>query len=113
VRLCPGSVTNIELESDGAALTITLRDRRVIREPILDRDDARRRVSWSIESQRLNFYCASLQIFEAGIGNGRAVWIADFSPHAAKDALTEYIVGHLCAMKEHLERRWPFKSAVT
>jgi hypothetical protein len=54
-----------------------------------------------------------LQIFEAGIGNGRAVWIADFSPHAAKDALTEYIVGHLCAMKEHLERRWPFKSAVT
>jgi len=103
VRLAPGVLANTEMEPDGGARIVTFRDGRVVREPILDVDDGRRRASWSLETERLSFYCASLQVFDAGAGKTRAVWIADFLPHTAKEVLSSLIAGNLAAIKAHLE----------
>jgi uncharacterized protein YndB with AHSA1/START domain len=103
IRLCPAMLKHAELEPDGAARIVTFQDGRVVREPILDLDDDRRRLAWAAESERLVHYSASLQIFDAGAGQARAVWIADLLPHTATPVVAQLITGNLAAMKQHLE----------
>jgi hypothetical protein len=101
LRLCPGFVTNTVLE-EGARM-VTFANGLVVREVIVDLDDAARRLVWSARSERLSHHNASMQIFDEGDGRCRAVWIADLLPHEAAPAIAAMIDHGMAAMKKKLE----------
>ena len=102
-RLAPGFVTDTVLEDGGSARVVTFGNGMVARELIVDRDDAARRLAWSVVGGRMTHHNASLQIFAEGEGS-RAVWIADLLPHELGPAIGGMIAQGLEAMKKTLER---------
>ena len=100
-RLCPGFVVDTVLE-EGARL-VTFGNGMVVREVIIDLDDAAQRLVWSARSERLAHHNASMQIFDMGDGRCRAVWIADLLPNEAAAPVAAMIDQGMAAMKETLE----------
>ena len=84
-RLAPGFVSDCRLEP--GARVVTFANGMVARELIVDVDDQRRRVAWSVVGGRLSHHNASAQVFAEDDRSCRFVWIADFLP----DDLTERI----------------------
>ena len=110
-RLAVGFVTDCRL--DGDARIVTFANGLVAREPIVTIDDAERRLVWSAVGGRLSHYNASAQVFEAGEGRSRFVWIADLLPHEMAGAV-ETMIGHgIAAIKRTLETNWKKPSAET
>jgi hypothetical protein len=101
-RLAPGFVVDTVLE-EGARL-VTFANGMVVREVIVDLDDATRRLAWSARSERLTHHNASMQVFAEGAGRSRAVWIADLLPDAAAGPVSAMIDQGMAAMKAALER---------
>ncbi|TMA34296.1 MAG: SRPBCC family protein [Deltaproteobacteria bacterium] len=115
-RLAPGFVTDTKLE-DGARV-VTFGNGMVARELIVDLDDAKRRLAWSVQASRsepkeseghrgggrMTHHNASLQVFAEGEGRTRAVWIADLLPHELGPAISGMIAQGLEAIKKTLER---------
>jgi len=96
-RLVPGFVVDTVLE-DGAR-RVTFTGGFVARERIVDVDDARRRIAWSVVgSAHLEHHNASLQLFADG-ARTRAVWIADVLPNAAAPAVDAMIGQGIAAMQ--------------
>ncbi|SMF58456.1 Polyketide cyclase / dehydrase and lipid transport [Tistlia consotensis] len=77
-RLVPGFVVDTRLE-EGSRL-VTFAGGLVVRELIVDLDEAARRLVWAAVGGRLSHHNASLQVFEVGPGESRLVWVADFLP---------------------------------
>ena len=77
----------------------------VVREVIVDLDDAARRLVWSARGGRLTHHNASAQVFPDGEGRTRFVWIADLLPHELAGDVRAMIEQGLAAMKKTLERR--------
>ena len=102
-RLAPGFVTDTVLEDGGGARVVTFGNGMVARELIVDCDDAKRRLAWSVVGGRMTHHNASLQVFAEGEGS-RAVWIADLLPHELGPAIGGMIAQGLEAMKKTLER---------
>ena len=100
-RLVPGFVIATRVEPD--ARIVTFGNGMEIREPIVDLDDAARRLVWSAEGAGTTHYNASVQVFE-GIGRGsRVVWIADFLPHDQKSRIEAMIEQGMAVMKQTLD----------
>jgi hypothetical protein len=76
----------------------------VVRELIVDVDDAARRVAWSAVGGRLSHHNASTQVFAGEGGTSRVVWIADLLPHELAPSIAGMIEQGLAAMKQTLER---------
>jgi hypothetical protein len=53
----------------------------VARELIVDVDEEARRLVWSVVGGRVQHHNASAQVFDAGNGRSRFVWIADLLPN--------------------------------
>ena len=104
VRLAPGFVVDTALEDGGAVRVVTFGNGLVARELIVDCDDARHRLVWSVVESRMTHHNASLQIFAPSAGRSRAVWIADLLPHELAPAIGAMIAQGLAAMKRTLER---------
>jgi carbon monoxide dehydrogenase subunit G len=102
LRLAPGFVTDVKLE-DGARL-VTFGDGRVARELIVDLDDKARRLVWSVVGGQMTHHNASAQVFEAGPGRSRFVWIADLLPHELGPMVAGMIERGLAVIKPTLER---------
>ena len=102
-RLAPGFVTDTTLDDGGAARVGTFGNGMVARELIVDCDEAKRRLAWSVVGGRMTHHNASLQIFTEG-DRSRAVWIADLLPHELRPAIAGMIAQGLEAMKKPLER---------
>ena len=100
-RLVPGFVADCRLE--GEARVVTFGNGLVVREAIVDLDDAARRLAWSATGGQLTHYNASLQVFDEGGGRSRLVWIADLLPHEAAGAIGGMIDEGLRVMKKTLE----------
>lgn len=101
-RLVPGFVTATRVERN--ARVVTFGNGMEIREPIVDLDDAARRLVWSAEGGGTTHYNASVQVFE-GTGRGsRVVWIADFLPHDQKGAIEAMMEQGMAVMKKTLDR---------
>ena len=100
-RLVPGFVVDTVLE-EGARL-VTFGNGMVVREVIVDLDDAARRLVWSARSERLAHHNASMQVFAEGENRCRAVWIADILPHAAAGPVGAMIDQGMATMKKTLE----------
>ncbi len=79
-RFAPGFVTDVVME-EGARM-VTFGNGLVAREVIVDVDEARRRLAYSVRSERLEHHNASFQVLADGAGS-RLVWIADVLPEAA------------------------------
>ncbi|USQ96923.1 SRPBCC family protein [Caulobacter sp. RL271] len=102
-RLCPGFVVDTEMVDDGAARMVTFGNGMVVKEVIVDLDDARRRLVWSVRSERLAHHNGVMRVEDAGEGRSRAVWTADVLPHAAAESVGPMMEMGLAAMKARLE----------
>jgi hypothetical protein len=100
-RLAPGFVTDCRLEP--GARVVTFANGMVARELIVDVDGERRRVAWAVVGGRLSHHNASAQVFAAGDGASRFVWIADFLPDEHAPQVAAMIDHGLAAMKRHLD----------
>lgn len=84
-RLVPGFVIDTVLE--GEVRTVTFGNSMTARETIITVDHDQRRLAYSVASGRITQHSASNQVFPAGEGRCRFVWIADVLPHAAADTM--------------------------
>ena len=79
-RFAPGFVVDTVME-DGARM-VTFSNGMVVREVIVDVSDERRRLAYSVRSERLSHHNASFQVLPEN-GGSRLVWIADVLPDEA------------------------------
>ncbi|WP_026202433.1 SRPBCC family protein [Bradyrhizobium sp. WSM2793] len=86
-RLAPGFVTACTL--DGDARIVTFANGSVAREVLVDCDDARQRLVYAINNERLRHYSASVQVIADGERRSRLVWIIDMLPNE----LAAYVQG--------------------
>lgn len=84
-RLVPGFVVDTVLE-DGAR-TVTFGNGMVVREVVVDLDDARRRFAYSVQGEPFDHHNASNEVISEGEGRCRFVWIADLLPDALADTV--------------------------
>ncbi|MBU8977525.1 MULTISPECIES: SRPBCC family protein [unclassified Lysobacter] len=99
-RLVPGFVADCRME--GRVRVVTFGDGTVVREPILDIDEARHRVAWAAVGS-FEHYNASVQAFERDGGGTRLRWIADLLPDEAAPKVAGMIEEGLRTMKRTLE----------
>lgn len=78
-RLAPGFVT--ACTRDGDARILTFANGSVAREVLVDCDDARQRLVYAIDNERLKHYSASVQVIAEGDKACRVVWIIDMLPN--------------------------------
>ena len=100
-RLVPGFVIATRVEPD--ARIVTFGNGMEIREPIVDLDDAAKRLVWSAEGAGTTHYNASVQVFEGTGGCSRVVWIADFLPHDQKGQIEAMMEQGIAVMKKTLD----------
>ena len=101
-RLAPGFLVDTRLEGD--ARVVTFANGLVVRERIVDVDDAARRLCWAVVgSPRLTHHNASLQVFAEGGGRSRVVWIADLLPDEIAGDIRGLIEQGMTVMKKTLE----------
>lgn len=80
-RFAPGFVTDTVVDKPGERV-VSFANGFVAREVIVDVDDARRRLAYSVRSERISHHNASFQVLAEGAGS-RLVWIADVLPAEA------------------------------
>jgi carbon monoxide dehydrogenase subunit G len=102
-RLAPGFVVDTRL--DGDARIVTFANGVVARELIVDIDDEARRLVWAAVGGRMTHHNASLQVFAAGEGASRAVWIADLLPNDLAAPIRAMVEQGSAAIKRTLERQ--------
>ena len=102
-RLVPGFVTHCEMDGPDAR-QLRFANGLEAREVIVTVDDTARRLVWSAAGGRLTHHNASAQVFDAGDGHCRVVWIADLLPDAMAPAIAQMVEAGLRAMKTHAEQ---------
>ena len=83
-RFAPGFVTDTTMDGDDRIVTFA--NGFVAREVIVDVGEARRRLAYSVRSERIAHHNASFQVLAEGQGS-RLVWIADVLPEAAGETV--------------------------
>ena len=101
-RLVPGFVVATRVEPD--ARVVTFGNGMEIREPIVDLNDAAKRLVWSAEGAGTTHYNAAVQVFEGNGGGSRVVWIVDFLPHDQKGQIETMMEQGMAVMKKTLDR---------
>jgi carbon monoxide dehydrogenase subunit G len=99
-RLAKGFVLDTQLEGD--TRKVTFANGVVALERIIEVDDHRRRLVWSVVQGRPTHHNASIQVFADGEGS-RLVWIADLLPNELAPAIETMIDHGMRAMKHTLE----------
>ena len=108
-RLVPGFVTDTRLEP--GARIVTFGNGMVVRELLIDVDDAQRRVAWAaVDTGQMTHHNASAQVFPDGEGC-RFVWIADLLPDSAAPAIAAMIDQGMTVIRRTLERTEREKAA--
>jgi carbon monoxide dehydrogenase subunit G len=100
-RLVPGFVVDTRLVPGERIVTVG--NGMTIREPIVDVDDAARRLVWSAIGGSLTHYNASVQVFANANGESRIVWIADLLPNEAAPMIASMMDQGLAVMKKTLD----------
>jgi len=101
-RLVPGFVVDTRLE-EGARI-VTFGNGLVVRELIVDVDDAARRVAWSAVGGSMTHHNASAQVFPDGPKACRFVWIADLLPNEVAPAIEAMMEQGIAVIQSTLER---------
>jgi carbon monoxide dehydrogenase subunit G len=101
-RLVPGFVVDCRLEGD--ARVVTFANGMMVREVIVDIDDAARRLVWSAVGGRFTHHNASAQVFPVEGGNSRFVWIADLLPNELAPTIDAMMGQATEVIRETMER---------
>jgi hypothetical protein len=99
-RLARGFVTDTKLEGD--TRIVTFANGITARERIIDLDDTKRRLAYSVVEGRPTHHHASFQVVAEGAGS-RVVWIADLLPDELKPVIDGMMDYGMKAMKSTLE----------
>jgi len=102
-RLVPGFVTDTQLDGDDRIVTFA--NGAVAREVLLDRDETARRLAWSIVGGPYTHHSASAQVFPAGSGRCRFVWVADLLPDEMAAQTGAMMAQGTAVVKQTLEAR--------
>jgi hypothetical protein len=100
-RLVPGFVIDTKLEP--GERIVTFGNGMIVREPIVDIDDTDQRLVWSLISESLTHYNASVQVFADAGNQTRVVWIADLLPNEAAPRVGLMMEQGMAAMKKALD----------
>ncbi len=100
-RLAPGFVT--ECKMDGDVRIVTFANGTLAREPLVDCDDARRRLVYAIISERIKQHSASVQILNDGEGRSRFIWTVDVLPNEIAPYIGAQMDEAVIKMKRNLE----------
>ena len=101
-RFAPGFVTNVEV-IPGARM-VTFGDGTVAKELFLGADHDKRRLAYSIDSERLAHHSASFQVLDEGAGQSRLAWTVDVLPDAMAAYLSDRRDAGLISAKATLGR---------
>ena len=99
-RFAPGFV--VDTTMDGDDRIVTFANGFVAREVIVDVDTERRRLAYSVRSERISHHNASFQVVAEGKGS-RLVWIADVLPKAAAETVGAMMEDGIQAAKRALD----------
>jgi len=88
-RLVPGFVLDSRL--DGDARIVSFSNGTVVREVLVDCDDARRRLVYAVISERVKQHSASVQVISDTEATCRLRWTVDVLPHE----IAPYIDGQM------------------
>lgn len=89
---------------EGDTRTVTFANGMTVHERILDVDDMRRRVAYTVlDGPGMTYHHASMQVVESGRGQCEFVWITDFLPDELRATLTPLIEQGSNALKANLE----------
>ena len=100
-RLVPGFVIATVLKDE--VRKVTFGNGMTADETIITIDHDQRRFAYSVASGRLTQHSASNQVFPAGEGRCRFVWIADVLPHAAADTMGPMMAQGAAVLKATME----------
>ena len=102
-RLVPGFVTATEMLDGVATPTrrVTFANGAVADEVIVDNDDERRRLAWSIKS--VEHHNGVMTVLDAE-GGALVTWTADVLPAELVERFSPMMAKGLATMKAHLER---------
>ena len=101
VRLFPGALTDVRMEGD--VRVVTFADGLVVREAIVDLDDAAMRFAYTARGGTLTHHHASFQVFREATGSS-VVWQLDLLPHERASAIEARMDEGIAMMKATLER---------
>lgn len=94
----------VDSSIDGDVRTVRFANGMVLRERILDVDDARRRVSYTaLDAPGMAFHHASMQVIDEGPGRCAFVWITDAHPPEVVQRISPLIQQGTQALKKNLE----------
>jgi hypothetical protein len=102
-RLVPGFAVSVEL--DGEDRLVTFFNGTVLRERLINLDEERRRLVWSIVDGPYTRHNGAAQVFAEGETQTRFVWITDVLPHDLFDRTSELMKRAIQTLKRTLERR--------
>jgi hypothetical protein len=100
-RLVPGFVLDTQL--DGADRIVTFANGTKLREILVDLDDERRRLVWSVVDGPYTHHNGATQVFAAEGGRARFVWTADLLPDELAGPTGEAMQQGTEAVKRTLE----------
>jgi hypothetical protein len=100
-RLARQFVVDTKLEGDSRLVTFA--NGMTVRERIVTIDEQRRRLAYAVVEWQASHYNASFQVFEAGAGQARVVWIADLLPDDLAGLVEQQMQLGTDAMKKTLE----------
>ena len=100
-RLVPGFVTATRLEP--GARMVTFGNGQVVRELIVDINEADRRVVWAVVDKPFLHYNGSAQIFNEGANACRFVWVTDLLPNNLADQVAGMMQQGLGVIKKTME----------
>jgi hypothetical protein len=102
-RLVPGLVTDVRL--DGDARVVTFANGKIVRELIVDIDDATRRLVYAAIGGLSKHHNASMQVFTEGARRSRLVWITDMLPNEVAGPIGALIEQGASIIKRTFEER--------
>ncbi len=101
-RLVPGFVVDARL--DGEDRIVTFFNGLVVRELLIDLDEERRRLAWSVVDGPYTHHNGVAQVFAEEPGRTRFVWDADLLPHEAAAPTSEAMEHGIGVVKQTLEK---------
>jgi hypothetical protein len=105
LRLTPGVLLDARADGDDARL-VTFAGPRVVRELIVDVDDAARRLAYAVVQSPMGatHHHATMEVLADGPDRTRLVWTVDVLPHHLADPIARLMAQGAAAMQATLGR---------
>jgi uncharacterized protein YndB with AHSA1/START domain len=100
-RLVPGFV--VEAQLDGDDRLVTFFNGLTVRELLVDLDEERRRLVWSIVDGPYSHHNGAAEVYPEEDGRTRFVWVADVLPHEAAEPTRQMMERGTATVKKTLE----------